>query len=88
MWNTFKLRLTRRYNINIEYITLVQEVNDILKQHKQSPVEFRKNDQFVICSENYRIKVIKAEHIKKYIEKAKLFIKETENMVRANERVA
>ena len=86
MFNIFKTRITRRYNINIEYITLIHDVNDILKQHKESPVEFRKDETFVICNGNYRTRVITADHIKKYLEKAKLFIKETENMVKINGR--
>ncbi len=88
MFNTFKARCTRRYNINIEYITLVQEINDILNQHKASPVEFRKNDKFVICTDSYRLRVISIDNIKKYIEKAKLFVKESANMVAMNERSA
>lgn len=86
MFSTFKSRITRRYNINIEYITLIQEVNTILKDHKNSPIEFRKDNRFVICSENYRMKVISVDHIKKYIQKAKLFINEAENMVKTNGR--
>jgi len=84
MFLAFKSRVTRRYDINIEYITLIQEVDEILKQHKKSPVEFRRQDKFVICSETYRMKVISIENIKKYIETAKRFIKETENMVKAH----
>ncbi len=88
MFNAFKARITRRYNINIEYITLIQDIKNILAEHKKSPVEFRRQDKFVICSDNYRLKVISIENIKAYIEKAKAFIRETENMVRINERPA
>ncbi len=88
MFNAFKARITRRYNINIEYITLIQDIRNILAEHKKSPVEFRRNDKFVICSDTYRLKVISIDNIKGYIEKAKGFIRETENMVRANERPA
>lgn len=88
MFNTFKARCTRRYNINIEYITLIQEISDILKQHKESPVEFRKKDKFVICTDNYRMRIISIDHMKKYIEKTKLFVKESANMVNMNERTA
>jgi hypothetical protein len=85
MFNAFKLRVTKRYNINIEYITLIQEINEILKQHKNSAVEFRKDNKFVICSDKYRLKIISVDHIKRYINKAKVFLRETENMVKKNE---
>jgi len=88
MYHSFKSRITRRYNINIEYLTLIQEVDDIMKQHKKSPIEFRRQDKFVICSENYRMKVISIDKIKEFIEKTKQFIKETENMVNLHGRTS
>lgn len=87
-FNTFKARCTRRYNINVEYITLIQEVRDILRQHEKSPVEFRKDDRFVICTDNYRLRTVSIDQMKKYISKAKQFIKETENMVITNGRAS
>jgi len=88
VFNIFKTRITRRYNVNIEYITLITDINSILNQHQKSPMEFRRNDKFVICSADYRTKVITEDNIKKYIEKAKVFIRETENMVKGNARTA
>ena len=86
MFTMFKARLTRRYHINIEYITLIQEVKKILEEHKKSPVEFARKGKFVICSDTYKIKVVDADLIKKYINKAKLFVIEAENMVKTNGR--
>ncbi len=86
MYNMFKARCTRRYNINVEYIKLVEDLRHILEQHKKSPVEFSRKDKFVICSDNYRMQVITSEDIKKYINKAKLFQKEAERMVNLNGR--
>ena len=81
IFNTFRARCTRRYNINIEYITLIQDLDIILKQHKKSPVEFSRKGKFVICSEDYRIKVLSLDKIKGFVKKAKLFIQETQNMI-------
>ncbi|MFW6013740.1 MAG: hypothetical protein ACOCZ6_02765 [Nanoarchaeota archaeon] len=86
MYNMFKSRCTKRYNINVEYIKLIEELREILKQHKKSPVEFSRSKKFIICSENFRMKVIKAEDIKNYINKAKLFQTEAERMVDLNGR--
>jgi len=88
MYHVFKSKIVRRYHVNIEYLTLLQEVDSILKEHKKSPVEFRRKDKFVICSENYRMKVVTVDNIKEYIQKAKQFIRETENMVKIDGRVA
>jgi len=86
MYDVFRTRIVKRYHINIEYITLIHEVDNIIKQHRKSPVEFRRHDKFVICSDDYRMKVITVDNIKAYIEKSKQFIRETENMVRINGR--
>ena len=84
MFEVFKTRCTRRYNINIEYITLIQEVTEIMKLHKTSPIEFSRQGKLVMCTEGYKMKSINQENIKSYINKAKLFIREIENMVSRN----
>ncbi|MGM5481934.1 MAG: hypothetical protein ACQESF_00585 [Nanobdellota archaeon] len=86
MYNLFKARLTRRYQINVEYIKLIEDLREILEKHKKSPVEFKRKDKFVICSEDYRLRVITPDKIKNYINKAKLFQTEAERMVNLNGR--
>ncbi len=80
----FRSKIVDRYKINKEYITLIQEVNSILKEHKKSPVEFSRQNKFVICSENYRLKTIGVPDLKKTIIKTKLFISEIERLVSKN----
>lgn len=87
MFNTFKARCTRRYDINIEYITLIQNIRDLLKQHKKSPVEFARKDKFVITTESYHLRIISIDKMKEYISKAKLFIQEMNNMVSKNDGI-
>lgn len=86
MYNLFKARLTRRYQINVEYIKLIEELKEIIDKHKKSPVEFSRKDKFVICSEDYKMRVVTADKIKNYINKAKLFHTEAERMVKINGR--
>jgi len=87
MFNTFKARCTRRYDINIEYITLIQDIRDLLKEHKRSPVEFARKDKFVITTESYHLRIISIDKMKQFIAKAKLFIEEMNNMVTKNDRI-
>lgn len=77
----------RRYNIDKDYLMLLQETRDIIIQHKKSPVEFSRKDQFVICNGNYRMKPISANMLKGYISKAKSFISEANNIVSKNEKL-
>jgi hypothetical protein len=84
MFDIFKARCTRRYHINIEYITLVHEVETILEMHKKSPIIFNREGSLIICSDDYDTLSISPEKIKNYINKAKLFIREAETMVGKN----
>lgn len=86
-YNLFKERCVRRYNLNKDYLKLMEEVKEIILQHKKSPVEFTRKDAFVICSDNYKIKTITVEKIKNYISKTKRFVKDMETITSKDERI-
>jgi len=71
--NLFKLKLMSKHNISQDYLTLLLDVKELLNNHKKSPVEFSRNDTFVICSEKYDINKISVSQIKKFISKSKVF---------------
>ena len=79
--NMFKWKLVNLYHINTEYITLIEEVSDIIKKHKECPVEFARKNHFVICTDTYRMRTLSVEQMKKYISKARLFLTEMTNIV-------
>jgi len=83
----FKARCTRRYNLNPEYLQLMEKLHEIVEMHKHSPIEFRRQDKFVICSDNYRLSTITLQQLKEYLAKAKLFIAEVHRMVGKYERI-
>ena len=86
-FNMFKARMMRRYNLNPEYVTLIQKVKETPKEHQRSPVEFVRDGKFVICSDNYKLRTISFEEMKKFISQAKSFINEMEGMVSKNDRI-
>lgn len=83
----FKDTIVPKYNINKEYIKLINELKELLAEHSKSPVEFSRGDRFVICSGNYRMKTISVDDLKKYIAQAKLFIYDVERLVNKNARI-
>ncbi|MBR9691245.1 hypothetical protein GOV06_00500 [Candidatus Woesearchaeota archaeon] len=83
--NVFRGRCVVRHNIDKSYVMEVQDIRDIIIEHRKSPVEFKRGDRFVICSENYRIKSISVRDIRKYIDKAKVFIEVMDNIVSKDE---
>lgn len=86
-FNLFRDKVEGRYNIDESYLNLIQTIRELLILHKESPVEFAKKDQFVICSEDYNIKTITPEQIRNYLDKAKLFIAEASSIVSKNEGI-
>ncbi len=85
--NTYKMRISRKHNLDPSYITLVEGIKMIIREHKKSPIEFSRKDKFIICSDNYSMKAISIEQIKQYVEKTKRFSAEIDNLVSVNERI-
>ena len=86
-FNVFKQKCTVRYNIDQEYILMMQDIKDIIVQHKKSPVEFIRNDSFVICSDDYRMRTISLDKMKNYILKSKSFIQNISSIINKNKEV-
>ena len=70
----FRKISTKRYEFTLSDIDLIKEISEIIEKHKKSPVEFVKNNKFVICYNHYKIKTIEYEDVKKYYLKAKPFM--------------
>ena len=86
-FNMFKAKCVTKYNIDTDYIMMIQELKEIIIEHRKSPVEFSKKDRFIICSEDYKMKIISLDQLKDYIKKTKLFIQQTNNIVSKNESI-
>jgi len=84
MLDLFRVRSVRRYNFKKNHGALAREIYYLLEQHKKSPVEFSRKGKFVICSEDYEMKVLTTEKLAKYIADTKEFIKDAEKMVGLN----
>ncbi len=80
----FERSAGKRYNLQ-DYQKLIKEVHEIIKKHKESPVEFIKKDKLVICTEDYRTKVLQIEDAKNYLAKAKPFILKLNNILKEDE---
>jgi hypothetical protein len=64
-----------------EQVKMIEEIKGLVQDHKESPTEFSKKDEYVICTDEFnRIKTINVKEMKGYIAKAKLFIAEISNI--------
>ena len=79
--NTFesKYRMFREksidlHNIDKKYLQFILDIKNIIVKHRESPVEFRRKDSFVICTEDYKMKTLTVPEIKSYVMKTKDFV--------------
>ena len=54
-----------------DLLRALQEMKELLAEHKTSPVEFTRNDQYVMCDEKYRVKTLGLDDLKGYLKRTK-----------------
>jgi hypothetical protein len=83
----FKHKCVPRYDLDKDYLSLISAIKDAVIAHRKSPVEFARKNNFVICSDTYKLKTISVEQIKGHISQTKTFLKEINAIVSQNERI-
>jgi len=76
------IKIARNYDLSNEQIKKITEIIDLNKKHKQSAIEFVRQERVVIMSDSLRTQVIDLIVIKKYLLLAK------ELMVRVRKKVS
>jgi hypothetical protein len=80
--NFFKLKVHTKYGFDKCYIETMDRLNDILATHKDAPIEFSRDKNFVIASINYDLKKISPDDLKKDIKTCKDFIREVQEKIK------
>jgi hypothetical protein len=75
-YQLMRTHVMERYSFDREYLRLARDLKDIIIAHNKSPIEFSREGKFVICTENYEMKEISLDSVKKALIKTKLFIDE------------
>lgn len=88
MFSLFRDKYKTRFNFTQEYYTVIERLRDIVVQHKKSPIEFARKDKFVICSDNYRLRTLSFDEIKRYLEQMKDFVNKINVVVQNNEGIS
>lgn len=71
-----------RYSLPREFIQIMKDIKQLLEEQKKSPVEFRRKDKFVICSDNYRLKSVDLNKVKTYLTGTKPFVEKVARVVK------
>ena len=76
----FREECLHRRKIDRDYVEMMKEIKEIIFLHKTSPVEFRRKDRFVICTDKYQVKAITVNQLKSYLLKTKNFLEIAEQI--------
>jgi len=74
MMNTFTMRLIPKYKIKADYLKLFNEVRGLLEAHRDSAIEFTKDEKLVMATEKYNLKTISTDTIRQLIKEVKIFV--------------
>ena len=69
------------------FVPFLLKVNELFERHKISPVEFTKNNSFIICDDNYNLRAVTVNDLKQFIDDAKHFYQEADKITRINEEI-
>ncbi|MAF37049.1 hypothetical protein CL622_08095 [archaeon] len=82
-YDLFKTKCAKRYAIDSTQILAFEDLNTILKEHKDSQVSFIREQKLVICSDQFQnIRTLTIERVKTFLNLAKQFIVKTNQIVR------
>ncbi len=84
-FRTFSTDVANRYRIDKNYIKLITDLNELVRLHKKSAVEFSRKDKFVIASETYKMIELSEASLKDDLGRARRFIESMEIIVSKDE---
>jgi len=76
-FKTFKVQCAPKYKITKEEISSIIKLFELVEKHKQSTIEFLKNEKVIILSENLKTETITIEKIKEFFNLSKELMKKT-----------
>lgn len=63
-------------NIDKQQLKNIQDIYTLYEEHKKSGVEFARKQQLVICDEDYGLRALTSEKLKKHLQSAKQLYKQ------------
>jgi hypothetical protein len=79
--SSFERDIVPKYKIDIKYIKLITDFNELVRFHKDSAVEFNRKDKFVMASGNYKLMELSEGLLKDNLERARRFMELIETIV-------
>jgi len=78
----FEIKCASLYEISDSEIKKIRELFEIVKQHQQSPFEFKKNGKIIILSEDMHPTILTEDKIKEFLILSKNVLQKTKNRMK------
>jgi hypothetical protein len=85
-FETFDTKCAPKYGISKEYIEGMKQLFALIEKHKKSPMEFVRQNKFIIMSENLETDNITVDRLKFFLSIAKDILKKTEMTITSDKR--
>jgi len=72
----FRRKFMPRHGLNHDIIEFIVELKNTIEEHKKSSVEFAKKEKFVISDNDYNLRTLDLEDVKKRFVKSKKYVEE------------
>ena len=82
-FKTFQEKCALRYNITNEEIKIILEIFKLVEKHKQSPMEFVKNEKVVILSKDLQVEIITFEKTKEFLQISKDILRKVQSALKS-----
>ena len=70
-FNVFRYKSVKRNKIDPTLIQSIETVQNLLQLHKQSQIEFRKDDRLMICDNDFHIRQVTVLDIRSHLDASK-----------------
>ena len=81
-FEVFKKRVVGKHGFSNQEADFIAEIKILADEKKGASMEFIRGGKFIICSENYNMKTLSVEEIKKYLSTTKNFLVKVNGMIK------
>ena len=72
----FRRKLAPKHDISKELLGFITELKNTLEEHKKSSLEFAKKEKFVISDNDYNLRTLSVDEVKKKLVQTKKYVDE------------
>jgi len=76
-WDSFRQKSSVRFGLTNQEYEIIKELLELAKKHKESSMEFIRNEKIVIMSNNLRTDSVSVDQLKKYLSNLKVILQKT-----------